>query len=86
MTPKISDSVEDETRELLETAVRDGYFEVPRKTTLLELAESHNMTDIEASERLRFGLDTIVRVHLNGSDADRDVADTSEKTDGHDDH
>jgi predicted DNA binding protein len=48
-------------RELLSDAVREGYFKVPRRTTLVELSDAHCITDREASERLRAALDDVLR-------------------------
>lgn len=48
-------------RELLRSAVREGYFKVPREVTLVELAEIHGISDTEASQQLRRGLDELVR-------------------------
>ena len=47
--------------ELLRSAVRGGYFEVPREMTLVDLAERHGISDKEASRQLRRGLDAVVR-------------------------
>jgi predicted DNA binding protein len=44
-------------RELLESAYNDGYFKVPRKTSLVELAEQHNYDSQEASEAMRKAID-----------------------------
>lgn len=54
-----SDPLSEEERALLETAALDGYFEVPRRTTLVDLADRHGMTDREASELLRSALDVV---------------------------
>ncbi|MFB6189905.1 MAG: helix-turn-helix domain-containing protein [Halapricum sp.] len=51
----------DEQRELLKRAVREGYFEVPRRTTLVSLAEKQGVSDVEASEQLRDGIDGVLR-------------------------
>jgi predicted DNA binding protein len=48
-------------RELLRSAAREGYFEVPRRVSLVDLASEHGMSDREASEQLRRGLDIVVR-------------------------
>ena len=48
-------------RALLRSAVRQGYFKVPRETTLVELATEQGISDREASALLRTGLDTIAR-------------------------
>ena len=41
-----------EQRQFLETATQRGYFEVPRETTLQELADEHGISSQEASELL----------------------------------
>ena len=51
----------DEQRRFLETAAEEGYFSVPRKTTLRELAEQHDMSSQEASELLRVAINTAMR-------------------------
>ena len=48
-------------RELLQTAVRMGYFEIPRKHTLEEVASELDISDTSASQRLRRGLDTLLQ-------------------------
>lgn len=48
-------------RDLLRSEIREGYVEVPRRVTLLELAAACGMSNREASEQLRPGLDTLVR-------------------------
>ena len=48
-------------RELVWSAVERGYFKVPRQTTLQTLADEHGISDVEASERLRNGLDAVLR-------------------------
>lgn len=55
-TPALSD----EQLELLRRASREGYFKVPRTTTLNDLAASQGISDREASERLREGLDVLL--------------------------
>ncbi|MFC7131811.1 MULTISPECIES: helix-turn-helix domain-containing protein [Salinibaculum] len=59
----------DTDTELLTTAVERGYFKVPRQTSLGDIAEAHDMSDVEASERLRTELDRVLREHLDGVDA-----------------
>lgn len=56
----------DRQRELLETAVRSGYFEVPRECTLEELAETGGIDKATASTVLRRGEARIVKWFLNG--------------------
>lgn len=51
----------DEQRQLVHTAVEEGYFRVPRETTLVDLAEKHGISSVEASEQLRVGIDSILR-------------------------
>ena len=55
--------------ELLTTAVERGYFKVPRETSLVDLADAHGISDVEASERLRAGIDVVLREHLDGVNA-----------------
>jgi len=43
-------------REAVETAFEAGYFEIPRRTTLAELAERLGLSEQAISERLRRGL------------------------------
>jgi len=47
-------------RDLLRSAVTEGYFEVPRRITLVELARTCGMSDREASAQLRHGLGALV--------------------------
>lgn len=47
-------------REALVTAYREGYFEVPRKATLAEIAEALAVSDHAVSERLRRGISRLV--------------------------
>lgn len=48
-------------RALLRTAVREGYFEVPRRISLVDLAAREGLSDREAAEQLQRGLDVVVR-------------------------
>lgn len=50
----------DSQRELLKSAAREGYFEVPRKIPTVELAEKHGVSDREASKEIRRALDVVV--------------------------
>ncbi|WP_435102244.1 helix-turn-helix domain-containing protein [Halarchaeum sp. P4] len=50
----------DAQRELIEHAFEAGYFEVPRKVTLAELADDLGISDQSANERMRRGLQTLV--------------------------
>ncbi len=63
MKPKKTDT------ELLNTAVERGYFRVPRQTSLVDIADAHDMSDVEASKQLRSEIDTVLREHLDGFDA-----------------
>ena len=58
------DDLSDKQRELLESATNEGYFKVPRETSLAELARAYGMSDQEASEQLRHGLDVLIRETL----------------------
>lgn len=49
-----------EQRRFLETAAEEGYFKVPRETTIRDLADEHGMTSQEGSELLRNAVDTLV--------------------------
>lgn len=51
----------DEQREAIVSAVRRGYFEVPRGTTLSDLAEDLGITRQAASERVRRGANAVLR-------------------------
>lgn len=61
-------TVDDIDRELLATAVERGYFEVPRQTPLTVLADAHDISDVEASERLHAGAEVALRDYLDGVD------------------
>lgn len=52
-------------KDLLTSAVENGYFRVPRETTLITLAEEHGITAATASEQLREGLDAVLRNALD---------------------
>lgn len=51
----------DPQRNLLTRAVEVGYFDIPRETTLQELGQQMNISGQAASERLRRGMETLVR-------------------------
>lgn len=53
-------------RELLDVAVREGYFEVPRECTLSELAETVGVDKSTASTVLRRGEATLLKWYLSG--------------------
>lgn len=59
-------------RELLELAVREGYFEVPRECTLSELSSKVGIDKATASVILRRGEGTIVKWFLTGPEMNVD--------------
>jgi predicted DNA binding protein len=61
----------DRQRELLEAAVREGYFEVPRECTLSELAATLDVDGSSASETLRRGEARLVKWFLTGATRER---------------
>lgn len=61
-----TEQLSDQQRALLEAAVEEGYFEVPRQTSLVDLAAEHDMTGQRASQQLREGLDTVLRQWVDG--------------------
>ena len=54
-------------RETLLTALEVGYFDIPRKTNLDELAERLGISDTAASHRLRRGMKALVGTTLTDS-------------------
>ncbi|WP_435344594.1 helix-turn-helix domain-containing protein [Haloarchaeobius sp. HRN-SO-5] len=52
-------------REILSRAVEVGYFDIPRQTTLRGLGEEVGVSGQAASERLRRGMETLVRETLS---------------------
>ncbi len=56
-----SGELTDTQRETLAVALENGYFEVPRKITLVDLAEMLDVSDTAASQRLRRGITTLLR-------------------------
>ncbi|SEL14326.1 helix-turn-helix domain-containing protein [Haloferax larsenii] len=60
-----------EQQEALVVAVENGYFEVPRRTTLTDVADELGISPQAASERVRRGADTVLqKVLLSRSAAD----------------
>lgn len=59
----------DRQREVLETAVREGYFAVPRECTLAELAERLDIDKSTASTILRRGEQRLVNWFLVGPES-----------------
>lgn len=47
-------------REVLVAAMERGYFEVPRRASLVDLGESLDISDSAASQRLRRGLSELI--------------------------
>jgi predicted DNA binding protein len=58
----------DRQRELLEAALREGYFEVPRECTLADLADEIGVDKSSASTVLRRGEARILKQFLTGPD------------------
>lgn len=57
-------TVTDSQRSLIERAYDEGYFEVPRKTTLVELADEVGLSDQAVNERIRRGLSSLVETTI----------------------
>ncbi|MWV39413.1 MULTISPECIES: helix-turn-helix domain-containing protein [Natrialba] len=57
----------DRQREVLEAAVREGYFDVPRECLLEELADDLGVDTSTASVVIRRGESRLVKWHLTGS-------------------
>jgi hypothetical protein len=72
-TSRLGDLLTDPQRDLLRSAVCEGYFEIPREITLVDLAERHGLSDREASEEIRRGLDVLGSTITN--EANHAVAD-----------
>lgn len=51
-------------REVLERAFEDGYFDIPRQTTLVTIADEFGISDQAASERLRRALRRLAATYL----------------------
>jgi predicted DNA binding protein len=47
--------------DLVARAAEAGYFAVPRETSLAAVAERADLSDVEASRRLRRGIERLVR-------------------------
>lgn len=61
-------NLSDTQRQLVESAVNEGYFEVPRQTTLVDIAAEQNLSDVEASRELRQAIDVILTEALREAD------------------
>ncbi|AEH35544.1 helix-turn-helix domain-containing protein [Halopiger xanaduensis] len=58
--PDEGDALSPRQRDALLTAYRQGYFEVPRRTTLTELADTVEVSDSALSQRLRRATNALV--------------------------
>ena len=67
-------SLTDVQRETLRAALELGYFEVPRRVTLVELAEELGISDTAASQRLRRGVSTLAGTYVTEPDSRAPVA------------
>jgi len=65
------DLLTDTQREMLEAAVREGYFEVPRGCTLEEVADEMGVDKSTASGVLRRGEARVVKRFLTGVGGER---------------
>ncbi|MEE6208710.1 helix-turn-helix domain-containing protein [Salarchaeum sp. III] len=59
----------DAQRELVERAYDEGYFDIPRKITLLELSEKIGISDQAVNERLRRGLSALIAATLKADNS-----------------
>jgi predicted DNA binding protein len=63
--------------EVLRVALANGYFSVPRETTLQELADTVGISDQAVSARLRRGMCRLLQAHLPDAGSDQnDPADS----------
>lgn len=62
-------------RETLVTALERGYYEVPRRINLVDLADEIGVSDTAVSQRLRRGIAALLVATLPESRADRDADD-----------
>lgn len=62
----------EEQRETLLTAFRLGYFDVPRRATLLDIADELDVSDQAVSERIRRGVGRLVEASVVSADRGRD--------------
>lgn len=60
----------DVQRQTLYAALDAGYFEVPRKVTLTELADDLDVSDNAVSQRLRRAISTLIRRQRSATDAE----------------
>jgi predicted DNA binding protein len=66
----------DPQRDLLTRAVKVGYFDIPRETTLQELGQQMDISGQAASERLRRGMETLIRETVTEEALDRGEGET----------
>lgn len=50
---------------LLQSAIREGYFDVPRQISTAKLAEKHEMGSQEVLEEIHQGVGIAVRDHIS---------------------
>jgi predicted DNA binding protein len=62
--PRVDSDLTPRQRETLITAHGKGYYDIPRKITLVGLAEELDVSDQAVSERLRRGESKLIRSHL----------------------
>ena len=64
--PDAGQTLTPEQRAVILTAYENGYFEVPRAATLTDIADQLGISTNSASQRLRRGLETVIREVLAG--------------------
>lgn len=62
--PEDQSTLSSDQREILLMAYRHGYFKVPRRTTLSDLAETEEISDSALSQHIRRGLDALIEKTL----------------------
>lgn len=62
--PQVESDLTPRQRETLITAHGKGYYDIPRRITLVDLAEELDVSDQAVSERLRRGESKLIRNHL----------------------
>lgn len=62
--PQVDSDLTPRQRETLITAHGKGYYDIPRKITLVALAEELDVSDQAVSERLRRGESKLIRSHV----------------------
>jgi predicted DNA binding protein len=67
-----ADKLSECEREVLFTALDRGYFDVPRQTSLSELADELDKSEGEAMEKLRHGTAALVSHHRDDGSPSRD--------------